>query len=330
MILAALVLVFTFAVLYSVSAAAGVLWRNPIVCVLAACAVWAAAFAVQTTFAVAEGFRRLASPAAITATGTGDLFFSEPSADTRRWDPEAGEDGRGGWVPAFYEAAELPGGVNSVYALLGRCGTRRTGGWWPSRRTGPRWTTGPITGDMRLRTAAADTDWVAQPGPRVPLGTSHLFLRKTAPRWRSARPASSARRPKAGRRKAAGCSAVAGPRRPHRQPVREAGRAGPRRGRREPVGRNRSPPGSTRGPGRWRSAPAPWLLVYPRDFLSPIEADLGTEQPALLTVADGRVFVAFEDGTSRAYRGGEVAVEEMGLTGGGRPRVLVTARAGSR
>ena len=120
-VLAAGPLVLSFAVIYSVSAAAGVLWRNAIVCVMLAGTLWGVSFLYQWGYETLADARRAAHPSGAAAVN-GELFAASRSAAVSRWIPDGGVDGRGGWAPALYSPprSALPfAAAPDVYRLDG-------------------------------------------------------------------------------------------------------------------------------------------------------------------------------------------------------------------
>ena len=170
------VLVTEFAVIYSVSAAAGVLWRNPIVCIMLAAFVWAVSWALNLTYGLTDQYFTGNEPAAVVEAGErDDPFVATNSGTVLRWDPTAGE-----WNPALYQANLGQPTAVPVYNLSGPFASpdggelraveiRQTVGGRPGEpaREAP--------GSRRYYTATADGDWAGVPGPVTPPGTAWLL-----------------------------------------------------------------------------------------------------------------------------------------------------------
>ena len=111
------ILMFLFAVYYSVSAFAGLVWRNTIMAVVAAILFWAACFGIGTAYGIVEGLmmnpRRvvkavLAGDTVITVAESGAV--NAWSADKNGWEP-AFEDPGDAAAPAFARQNRLLGPV---------------------------------------------------------------------------------------------------------------------------------------------------------------------------------------------------------------------------
>ena len=170
------VLVTQFAVIYSVSAAVGVLWRNPIVCIMCAVAVWAGSWALRQVYTFSELYYETRRPAAVLEVDgpDGAALFSATNAGTvRRWDG-------GEWEPALYEAGGRPPGA-FVYSLSGPVYAPETGtlsaveirSLTPPR---PGSAVRKVTGSRRYYTATAEDDWEGKSTATAPPGTGWLLL----------------------------------------------------------------------------------------------------------------------------------------------------------
>ena len=171
------VLVTQFAVIYSVSAAVGVLWRNPIVCIMCAIAVWAGSWGLRQVFTFSEFYYESRRPAAVLEVGGPDggvLFAATGDGTVRRWDG-------GGWEPALYEAGRRPPGL-VLYELSGPVYAPDTGTLSAVQirsLRGGRDGGGPargVTGSRRFYTATADGDWAGESIAIAPPGTGWLLL----------------------------------------------------------------------------------------------------------------------------------------------------------
>lgn len=103
-------LLFLFAIYYSVSALAGVLWRNAIVSIVMAVVFWGACFAMGLTKGLMDGLVMLPQQVSRLEVHGDELFgtfvgtMGSPSGAIRRWDDESGK-----WVEtfAFDDAVEI-------------------------------------------------------------------------------------------------------------------------------------------------------------------------------------------------------------------------------
>ncbi|QDT17799.1 ABC transporter permease [Alienimonas californiensis] len=176
LIAAAGILVMQFAVLYSVSAAVGVLWQNAIVCVMASGVVWALSFVVNAAWHQFELWAEQDRPAAVVA-GEGEVFQADVHGRVTRWEPNARE-----WRPALYP----PGRRDEAETVIP---TYRLAGphFVPAERSlaaleiysvsgGPGGTV-RSTGSRRLYTATAANDWEGTAGAVAPPLTTHLLIR---------------------------------------------------------------------------------------------------------------------------------------------------------
>ena len=176
MLASAAPLTLTFAVVYSVSAAAGVLWKNAIVCVLAGGLAWGGSFAFQFLYGAAAGFRDAASPRGVAAVGE-SVFKADTAGATAVWNPAGGEDGTGDWEPALYAPGFVsPFAPGAVYRLDGPHVDAATGRLVAFERYGMTPNGVPIAGDRRLRTADAAGRWVGEVGDPLPAGSESLFV----------------------------------------------------------------------------------------------------------------------------------------------------------
>jgi hypothetical protein len=90
--------IFSFMIFYSVSALVGLIWKNPIICVVVTCLFWGACFTVGFVRGISEGFLRgpptiqrllVVGDTPIAASQQGRiLFWNEPS---RQWQTAYGE-----------------------------------------------------------------------------------------------------------------------------------------------------------------------------------------------------------------------------------------------
>lgn len=109
------VFLFVFAIIYSVSAAAGVVWRNAIVSVLIAVMVWMFCMGLGTAKGIWDGMRNSQRTAAITPAGS-ELLITSKSSETRVWD-----ESQAGWTPVFDAAGTTRPGPDFGfgYSLIG-------------------------------------------------------------------------------------------------------------------------------------------------------------------------------------------------------------------
>ena len=175
---AAGVLVAEFAVLYAVSAAVGVLWRNPIVCVMAAGAVWALSWGLNVVYALSKQHYDGERPAAVVevAGDDGGLFRASATGSVGRWDAA-----KGSWEPALYDAAGPAGAGLPVYRLSGPEFSPETGeltGLEIRAVSGGRGSGPPreIDGSRRFYAASAAGDWAGRTEATAPPGTDWLLL----------------------------------------------------------------------------------------------------------------------------------------------------------
>ncbi|MFH5804833.1 ABC transporter permease subunit [Alienimonas sp. DA493] len=176
LIAAAGILVMQFAVFYSVSAAAGVLWQNAIVCVMAAGGLWALSWLLNVVWHPIQQTAAANRPAAVVA-GAGEVFQADAHGRITRWEPSARE-----WRPALYPPGRRNGPEPPIptYRLAGPH-------FVPAEQSlaaveiysisgGPG---GAIRspGSRRLYTATAATEWEGTAGTVAPPLTSHLLVR---------------------------------------------------------------------------------------------------------------------------------------------------------
>ena len=168
------VLVAEFAVLYAVSAAVGVLWRNPIVCVMAAGAVWAISWGLGITYALSKQHYDGERPAAVIEVpgDAGGLFRAAATGSVGRWDA-ASET----WAPVFYQSTgpDVP-----VYRLSGPEFSPETGELTAVEiRTFAGGRGGPpreVDGSRQLYAAAAADGWAGEVRATAPPGTDWLLI----------------------------------------------------------------------------------------------------------------------------------------------------------
>ena len=178
---ASAVLVTEFAVLYSVSAAVGVLWRNAILCVMVAGALWAGSFCLSLVHAFSKLYYEESRAAAVVAAerpGADELFAATAASAVARWDAASEE-----WRPVLYQPNGAPGTGpgRPVYRLSGPSYSSATDelsalevrtvaggrGGGPPRQ---------IAGNRRFYTATAERDWAGTPGPTAPPGSTWLLI----------------------------------------------------------------------------------------------------------------------------------------------------------
>ncbi|NNJ24047.1 ABC transporter permease [Alienimonas chondri] len=171
-------LVVQFAVFYSVSAAVGVLWQNPIVCVMAAGGVWALSFVLNVVWRPVQQMDIAARPAAVVA-GNDEVFKADAGGWVTRWNASENE-----WTPALYPTtSRRRRGDTAIptYRLSGPEFVPQTdtlaaleatgvmvGAGGPPRRT---------VGSRRLYTATAENDWEGRVGIAAPPLTTQLLFR---------------------------------------------------------------------------------------------------------------------------------------------------------
>ena len=175
MLLSGLGLTLTFAVIYSVSAAAGVLWRNPIVCVLAAGLVWAGSSGFQYAHGFITTRRDDASPRGVAAVG-GRVFQADRDGAVAVWNPAGGEGGAGGWSPAFYQPNLPPLSFAHVYRLDGPTADHAGERLLAFERYASTPNGLPLAGDRRLRIGVAEDGWRGETGDPLPIGAEALFV----------------------------------------------------------------------------------------------------------------------------------------------------------
>ena len=178
---ASAVLVTEFAVLYSVSSAVGVLWRNAILCVMVACVLWAGSFGLKVVLAIGGLIFDSGQIVAVVPAerpGADELFAASEAGAVARWDAASEE-----WRPVLYQPNGAPGTGpgRSVYRLSGPFYSPATDalsalevrtvaggrGGGPPRQ---------IAGSRRFYTATAESDWSGAPGPTAPPGSTWLLI----------------------------------------------------------------------------------------------------------------------------------------------------------
>ena len=168
------VLVTEFAVIYSVSAAVGVLWRNPIVCIMAAGFVWAASWGLRLVYTFSEQYYEGERPAAVVEADDEALFTASAGGTVRRWTGEA-------WAPALYDATGRDAAGLPVYRLSGPVFSPETGELSAVEVRsvfggGPNGPPRKVAGSRRFYTATAENDWAGRTESIAPPGTGWLLL----------------------------------------------------------------------------------------------------------------------------------------------------------
>jgi ABC-type transport system involved in multi-copper enzyme maturation permease subunit len=165
------VLMFLFAICYSVSALAGVIWRNAIVSVVLTIVFWVGCSVLGVVRNVIDTIlltsRRLE---AIVPAGE-SLLVANRSSKTLVWEPE-----KRTWEEIFKPGEQRQRGPFNF-------GNQRIGPVYDP--TGDRLLAvqsdvprfAPISGTGRLQVGLRDEDWRVRPSVQVPAGTSELFVR---------------------------------------------------------------------------------------------------------------------------------------------------------
>ncbi|MEX2187695.1 MAG: ABC transporter permease [Pirellulales bacterium] len=171
-------LLFLFAIFYSVSALAGVLWRNAIVSVVVALVFWAACFAIGLTKEIFDA--QVMMPRQVTRLVASDdqLFgsfagsFGMGQSAFRRWDADAGA-----WIDTF-----VPAGNAELRSMPWE--NRFDAGPVVEPRTGRLFAVGNLTEIESSKTTgpwllscSADGGWQQRVLGRLPSVVRHLLVR---------------------------------------------------------------------------------------------------------------------------------------------------------
>ncbi|HEX6984844.1 MAG TPA: ABC transporter permease, partial [Planctomycetaceae bacterium] len=167
-ILAAIPLfLFSFAVIYAVSAVTGLLWRSPIVSVMVTVVVWGAAFLIGSAHHTIESVTRADERVRQIAPAGGTLVIADFGRAAYVWSEESGD-----WV-------ERPGLVPQLSGAAAGNPLLRP------KLLGPLYDPGNgrvvvaeagAVGDNVLRFASAETNWRTSPGAKLPPMTNDLFV----------------------------------------------------------------------------------------------------------------------------------------------------------
>lgn len=161
LLLAIPLLLFTFAVIYSISAAAGVVWRNPIVSVLAAVLFWGLGFAVGVSRDAMATFRNGDKTRQIVPAGE-SIIVSDKNGRVYEWSSSAND-----WTLIF-EGPQRQVIAGLVYPLLGPV-------YDPTRDQLIAADIGP-GGTNRLLIGTRASGWERSEGAVLPPATQSIFV----------------------------------------------------------------------------------------------------------------------------------------------------------
>ncbi len=155
------IFLFLFAIYYSVSAVAGVIWRNAIVCVVLTVLFWFVCWIVG----VAKGvFEQVAveSQRIVRLVSAGETLMAvDEQGATKRWNAEAGQ-----WEEAFLEGAHGPAG--RVLGPIYHAGEK-------TLLAAPVGNNGFFRSGSSLRLGKEIDGWAQAEGPALPEGTFELL-----------------------------------------------------------------------------------------------------------------------------------------------------------
>lgn len=160
------VFVFVFAIYYSVSTLAAVIWRNAVVAIVVAILFWAVCFTVGVAKSALDDWFLNARRTAVIVPAEDSLIVTSRQGNGFEWNADEKS-----WVELFSQRRRGPGGAQ--YPMIGpvfdsknaRLVAVRNGG-------GPRW----MRGSPKLVVAPREGDWKPVESLAVPNGTKMLAV----------------------------------------------------------------------------------------------------------------------------------------------------------
>lgn len=161
------VFMFVFAIYYAVSALAGVIWRNPIICVVISVLLWAACFGVGQSKTFIETWLTATQQLAKLTPAGGDLMAANELGQLVEWQP-----GERKWDPV------LTGGPHQPMPM--GIGGPIVGPVYDAKHErllliAPTFNQFGLQSNT-LRVAARDDGWTSQEGIEAPSGAAALFV----------------------------------------------------------------------------------------------------------------------------------------------------------
>jgi len=163
------VFLFLFAIYYSVSAFAGVVWKNAVVSVVITILFWAACFAVGTSKGVVETIFLNPERFAVLVPAGESLLAANKSGQTFQWQPDDNT-----WQPVFTSGAGDAGLLGLVYPMVGPIYDSQADQLVAiaSSRPGVR----GFAGSGTIVVGKRSNDWERIPSISTPPGTQTLFI----------------------------------------------------------------------------------------------------------------------------------------------------------
>ncbi len=163
------VFLFLFSIYYSVSAFAGVVWRNAVVCVVMAILFWAACFVVGTTKGAIESFALNSKRFAVIVPAGDTLLGANKSGDVFQWQPRAN-----GWRQVFQgqQGGHVPFGF--AYPMVGPVYDAQADQLVAISSVTPGFPT--FGGAGKLAVGKRDEDWRRVTGVTSPHGTQSVLI----------------------------------------------------------------------------------------------------------------------------------------------------------
>ncbi len=163
------VFLFLFAIYYSVSALAGVVWKNAVVSVVITILFWAACFTVGASKEVVETFLLNPQRFAVVVPAGESLLAANKSGDTFQWQPETHT-----WRPVFRSSTADAAPFGLVYPMIGPVYDSRGDQLVAIASTSP--TMPAYAGAGKLAIGKRSEDWQRISSVSTPAGTHALFV----------------------------------------------------------------------------------------------------------------------------------------------------------
>jgi len=162
------VFVFVFAIYYSVSTFAAVIWRNAVISIVVAILFWAVCFTAGVAKSILEEWFLNSRRTAVVVPTEKSLIVTSRQGNGYEWNTD--EDS---WVELFSQRRRGPGVQR--YPMLGPFYDAKSSRLVAVRSgTGPRW----MRGSSKLAVAPQDGDWRPIESIAVPNGTKMLAVEK--------------------------------------------------------------------------------------------------------------------------------------------------------
>lgn len=163
------VFLFLFAIYYSVSALAGVVWRNAVVSIVVAILFWVACFTVGTSKGVVETMFLNPRRMAVVVPAGETLIAANKSGETFQWLPDERE-----WMPVFQAQISNPVPFGMFYPMVGPVYDSQADRLVAIQSAVPG--APGFAGTGKLAVAKREENWRRISGVNSPSGTQSLFI----------------------------------------------------------------------------------------------------------------------------------------------------------